>query len=135
MESQNAIALKEFLGDDDTEFGQIILRLNALILSTDSRLQSAIKWTRLTYGIDGDFHHWICGLSRTKKSVALIFHFGGLLNDEQNLLAKGTSKFIRKIDIASVQKIDQEAIQGFIMQAIDKLPYFIENWKAISKEP
>ncbi|MEZ5124645.1 MAG: hypothetical protein R2826_00150 [Thermoleophilia bacterium] len=62
-------------------------------------------------------HHWVCGIAVTKRSVDLIFHFGG--------------KFLRKLQFADAEDVQQELVLGFVEQAIDRLPYFRENWKTI----
>ncbi|MGE5613280.1 MAG: hypothetical protein ACM3XR_02645 [Bacillota bacterium] len=63
--------------------------------------------------------------------MGLVFYFGGLLEDEKHLLVKGGSKFLRKMEIDSLHKIDEAAIKELLHKAIDKLPYFIEHWKEI----
>lgn len=123
--------LISFLENARQEDADIIRRLHSIILSVDKRFRSSIKWKMLTYAINGDFHHWICAVSITKKNIGLAFHFGGLLDDEKHLLVKGGSKFFRKIEIDSLHKIDEAAIKELLLQAIDNLPYFIEHWREI----
>ena len=38
--------------------------------------QHESKWGQLTFTLDGDWHHWICALSPTKKAVKLVIHKG-----------------------------------------------------------
>jgi hypothetical protein len=85
----------------------------------------------MTYALDSDFHHWICAIATAKASVGLNFHFGGLLEDPQGVFKVGSSKFLRKIEYKSVKDVDEGVILNFLKQAVDRLPYFKENWKEI----
>lgn len=67
MENKDYTELNSFLENTSTEYKEIIQRLHAIILSTDNRFQSSIKWKMLTFAINGDFHHWICAINITKK--------------------------------------------------------------------
>lgn len=131
MKKEDISELNVFLENVRPEFREIAQRLHSIVQSVSNRLQYSIKWKKLTYAIDGDFHHWVCAISITKSNVGLVYHFGGLLNDERHLLIKGDSKFFRKIEIKNSHNIDEDVIREFLLQAIDKLPYFIENWKEI----
>jgi len=57
-----------------------------------------------------------------------------LLCDEKNRLIAGTSKFLRKIEYESLDSIDEEEIKNFIQKAVEKLPYFKENWRELNKK-
>lgn len=97
-----------------------------------AELQSAIKWGKLTYAADDDFHHWICAVSVGKKQVTLTFHFGGLLPDPDGTFREGASKFLRMLDFDSPESVDPTAIARTVGDALGKLDYFKANWKAIS---
>ncbi|HEX3029204.1 MAG TPA: DUF1801 domain-containing protein [Clostridia bacterium] len=77
---------EEYLLNIKPEFKDIANSLIEIILSTCEKLSIAIKWKRLTFAYNVDFHDWICAIDITKNSVNLIFHFGGLLEDKKNLL-------------------------------------------------
>jgi hypothetical protein len=34
------------------------------------------KWGQLTFTREGDWHHWICAISPTRKAVKLVIHKG-----------------------------------------------------------
>jgi hypothetical protein len=97
-------------------------------------LEGENRWGKPTFGLNGDFHYWICAIEILKNRVSLIFHFGGLLSDERNRLIAGTSKFLRKIEYVKLDNIDEFEIKCFIQKAIEKLPYFKENWKELYKK-
>jgi hypothetical protein len=59
-------------------------------------LDEAVKWGRLTFTVDGDWHHWICAVAATGKGVNLVFHKGALLADPSSLLS-GDAKYTRQV--------------------------------------
>jgi hypothetical protein len=81
-----------------------------------------------------DYHHWICGIAQTKKSVNLIFHFGGILDDKNKNFITGDSFFFRKLEYSKLTDINEKIIKDFIKQAISKLDYFKKNWKELNKK-
>lgn len=108
-----------------------VRRLADIIIGTGHPLDVAVKWHRLTFAREGDFHHWIAGIAVTKKAIVLVFHFGGLLNDPDCRFRAGSSKFGRHLDYASPGDVDDTIVRGFVDQAVASLPYFRENWKSI----
>lgn len=118
--------------DDSTK--TIADKVISIIESHNKKLGAAVKWRQLTFGLDNDFDHWVCAISATKKSVNLKFHFGNILDDKNKVFTPEDSKFIRKIEIASVEDIDDKAIKDLMDQAIQKLPYFKEHWKEIAQK-
>ncbi|HOK53557.1 MAG TPA: DUF1801 domain-containing protein [Armatimonadota bacterium] len=129
----NEIA-NEYLYGVDPQYREIAERVISVIESIDPSFTMAVKWKQLTFALNGDFHHWICAIALTKKSVNLLFHFGGLLDDTNNVLKSGASKFLRKIEFCTLSDIDEQIISNLVSQAIDKLPYFIDNWKELNKK-
>ena len=110
----------------------IAQNLSSIILSIDSAMCLSIKWKKLTFALNDDFHHWICAINFTKKGTVLYFHFGGLLNDEYNVLISGESSFLRKIEFKTIEEIDKKIIKNYVKQAILKLDFFKNNWKEIN---
>ena len=122
-----------FEAKSSPEFQVIIHRLVQIIKDSGHPLDMDIKWGQLSFAQNADFHHWICAIKVTKKSVGLVFHFGGLLDDPGCVFEIGTSKFIRTIEYHTVKDIDGAVLQDFIAQALDRLPFFKSNWKEIQK--
>lgn len=112
-------------------FVQLFTRLASVIGGVEPRLECAVKWGRLTFALDGDYHHWICGIGVTKKAVVLTFHFGGLLRDPTGLLRAGASRFGRKLEYRVPEDVNETAIVDFMSKALGRLEYFKDNWKAI----
>jgi hypothetical protein len=124
---------QDFQDKLNDNFKDIFLKVTEAIEFVNADLACEIKWRRLTYGLSGDYHHWICGIAQTKKSTNLIFHFGGLLVDEEKKLIAGNSFFLRKLEYKLIDDVDAKIIKNFVQQAINKLDYFKENWKTLNK--
>ena len=123
-------ALSEFLASARPDAAPIVVAIDAAIRAA-APLQSAIKWRQLTYGVDGDFHHWICAIAVTKKQVTLNFHFGALLADPEGAFRQGTSKFMRMLDYTSPATVDAGLITRRVIEAVSRLDYFKANWQRI----
>ncbi len=115
----------------DPGLGAIVRRLAAIVDGSPGRMDAAIKWQRLTYAREGDFHHWICGIAVARRAVSLVFHFGGLLDDPDGRFIVGSSRFGRKLEYRIVADVDEDVVRGFVAQAQDRLDYFRQNWQAI----
>ena len=126
--------INKYLEQKPKDMQQIVRRIMEIILKNHQGMATEMRWGKPTFAINNDFHHWICAIQVLKKGVALIFHFGGLLNDEENRLIAGTSRFLRKLEYDSLSSIDEEEIRAFIGQVIEKLPYFKEHWKELNAE-
>ena len=86
----------EFTQSAAPGFQGIVSHLVDVIGGASVKLDTAVKWRQLTFAKEGDFHHWICAIALSKKSVNLIFHFGGLLDDSTGAFVIGSSKFLRR---------------------------------------
>jgi len=123
----------EFVQGLSSEFAEIVHRLVRAIGDSPVELDAAMKWNKLTFALKGDFHHWICAIGVTKKSVGLNFHYGGLLSDPGGIFRAGDSKFLRKIEYQSIAAVDDAVVLDFIRQALEKHQYFKANWKQIQR--
>jgi hypothetical protein len=126
-------ALDTFLGGARPDAGPIVVEIDAAVRSV-APLDSAIKWRQLLYGLNGDFHHWICAIAVSKHRVTLNFHFGGLLADPEGVFRAGTSKFMRMLDFDTPESVDAELIARRVTDALEQLEYFKANWKRIQAE-
>ncbi|HET9221142.1 MAG TPA: DUF1801 domain-containing protein [Roseiflexaceae bacterium] len=131
--SSSLSLLHEFTQGVTPEFADIVTSLVKTISSSPVKLDAAIKWKQLTFGLPGDLYHWICSINITKKSVDLNFHYGGLLSDPSGIFRAGDSKFLRKIEYRTIADVDDAVVLDFIRQALDKHQYFKENWRSISR--
>ncbi|MFI7673926.1 DUF1801 domain-containing protein [Actinophytocola sp. NPDC049390] len=64
-----------------------------------AELDEAVKWNRLTFTANGDWHHWVCAVAATGTAVYLVFHKGSLLADPAGLLT-GDGKYTRQVPAA-----------------------------------
>ncbi len=64
---------------DKATHQEIVHCLIQAITEADRDIQVAMKWRAITFTKDGNWHHWICNITDTKKSVGLFFHKGSLL--------------------------------------------------------
>lgn len=76
----------------------------------------AIKWRRLTFTVDGNWHHWLCAVAVTGGAVSLVFHKGSLLEDPADML-QGGEHYLRKLPYDRAAA-DPEAVTALVRQAI-----------------
>lgn len=80
-----------------------MLRVRAVVLRVDDRIEEAIKWKSPTFMFQGN----IASIDpRTKKQVNLMFHQGAKLPGTHPLLegGAGTVRYMRFDDVADVTK-------------------------------
>lgn len=80
--------------------------------------ESATKWKRLTFTLDGDWHHWLCAIAESKAGVRLVFHKGALLDDPDDLL-RGDGEYVREVAYDDAVA-NRDALQKLLRQAADK---------------
>jgi hypothetical protein len=76
----------------------------------------AIKWRRLTFTVDGNWHHWLCAIAVTPAGVNLMFHKGSLLDDPAGVL-RGGGRYLRQLPYDQAAA-DPEAVTALVRQAI-----------------
>jgi hypothetical protein len=94
-------------------------RLIELILGELPDTQHERKWGQLTFTRDGDWHHWICAVSPTKKAVKLVIHKGALVDDPRGALL-GSGRYMRSIPFSSPDEIDPGVVAPILRQAADR---------------
>jgi hypothetical protein len=91
-------------------------RLIGLILDVLGDAQHERKWGRLTFTRQGDWHHWICAISRTKDAVKLVIHKGALLDDPHRVM-EGEGRYVRAIAVRSPEQIDAGVLGPILREA------------------
>ncbi|MBB5786840.1 DUF1801 domain-containing protein [Jiangella mangrovi] len=81
-------------------------------------LDEAIKWNRLTFTAGGNWHHWVCAVSVTKRACSLLFHKGVLLDDAKSLL-EGDGRYLRGMSFARAHD-EPGAVAAMVRQAVDR---------------
>jgi hypothetical protein len=79
-------------------------------------MDEAVKWRRLTFTVDADWHHWLCALAVSKQGVSLVFHKGVLLTDPKGLL-RGDGRYVREIPYAEAVR-HAEAVAALVREAV-----------------
>ncbi|MPZ87026.1 MAG: hypothetical protein GEU81_02925 [Nitriliruptorales bacterium] len=79
-------------------------------------IAEAIKWRRLAFTLDGNWHHWLCAIAVARQGVSLLFHKGSLLDDPAGML-QGDGRYLRRIphDRAAAEP---EAVTALVREAI-----------------
>lgn len=125
--------LDEFLAGVRPDAAPTVIAIDAAVLAA-APLASTIRWRQLLYGLEGDFHHWICAIAVSKNRVTLNFHFGALLPDPDGAFRVGTSKFMRMLDFDTPDSVDAALVGRMVGDALKQLEYFKANWKRIQQE-
>lgn len=94
----------------------------AIIAAVPADLTAAMKWRRLTFAVDGDYDHWICAVSASKHSAALVLHFGSLLRRDD--FDPSDAKYTRRITYQSRDDVDPTVIAAVVTEALGALPRF-----------
>lgn len=121
----------EFVAAADPAFAAVVRAVDDAVWGA-ADLARAVKWRKLTYARDGDFHHWICAIAVSRTRVTLTFHFGGLLDDEAQAFRVGSSKFLRMLDFVTADQVDADLIGRYVEQALSRLDYFKANWRTLT---
>jgi hypothetical protein len=77
--------------------------LSSLVRAARPDVDEAIKWNRLTFTTERNWHHWLYAVAVTRSAVSLVFHKGTLLDDPEGLL-RGTARYARQIPYAQAVK-------------------------------
>ena len=91
--------------------------LIAIAYRVNPAFQNSIRWKAPTFTLGDNWHHWIFSITKTKGGIALTFHKGALLRDEQGLL-EGSGKYMRKIVYKDASDLGEAAIADLMREAI-----------------
>jgi hypothetical protein len=100
-------------------FRAIVDALRELLYTVEPGLEEAMKWNRITYTRNGNWHHWICGIGHGRAHVALSFHKGALLDDPAGLL-RGSGAYLRQVYLTALTDIAPGPLADLLRQAVDK---------------
>lgn len=92
---------RAWLSDLTTDQRRQAEEIAAVVRAVHYPITVAIKWDRLTFTVEGNWHHWLCAIAVTKRGVSLLFHKGSLLDDPAELL-QGESRYLRRIPYEQV---------------------------------
>jgi len=106
----------EYIQGSPESFQELIHALREIVYTAEPQMDEAIKWNRVTYTLNGNWHHWICGIERTRKYVSFIFHKGALLDDPAGILL-GEGQWLRTIRVSDLADIAASPLNNLIRQA------------------
>ena len=79
---------------------------------------AAIKWQRLTFTVNDDWHHWLCAITVSRQAVSLTFHKGSLLDDPAGLL-EGDGRYVRHVPYDRAAG-NPDAVKDLVRQAVTR---------------
>jgi hypothetical protein len=91
-------------------------RLVEVVFDALPDAQHERKWGQLTFTRGGDWHHWICAISPTKKAVKLVIHKGALLADPHGVM-KGAGPYSRAILFRAPDEVDADLVERILREA------------------
>ena len=116
----NGSVLEEYIRTLADPRGEPLVReLDRIIRRTQPDLDAAIKYKILMYGLNGDFHTWVCAINSGRRRVSLNFLYGVMLEDAGHVLRGGTS-VLMSWDFAFGGEIDAAAVAAYVAEAAAK---------------
>ena len=117
---------RSFLEGLRPELRAVASDIREAVLAAWPGLEEAIKWRRLTFTRDGNWHHWVCAVGASRSAVTLFFHKGALLHDPARLLS-GDGKYTRTIPGESFGGIDPRAFKRLVADAVQKQTLMLDG--------
>jgi hypothetical protein len=108
--------VNEYLPGLDPKLRATTSRLVEVVLSAIPDAEQEWKWGRLTFTREGDWHHWICAVSATKKEAKLHIHKGALLANPGGAM-KGDGRYIRAMSFRTPDHIEAEVVTAILREA------------------
>jgi hypothetical protein len=123
--------LEEYIGRLADPLGEPLVReLNRIIRRTQPDLDAAIKYKILMYGLNRDFHTWVCAINSGRRRVSLNFLYGVMLEDARHVLRSGSS-VLMSWDFPFDEEIEQAAVAAYVADAAAKNEDYKENRQAV----
>ncbi len=99
--------------------------ITAVVRAAHHPVDEAIKWGRLTFTVQHNWHHWLCAIAVTTRGVSLMFHKGSLLDDPDALL-QGEGRYLRQIPYEHVVA-HREAVKNLVLTAVSRQTAMLEQ--------
>jgi len=123
--------LDEYLATLADPRGEPVVReLDRIIRGTQPDLNTAIKYKILMYGLNGDFHTWVCAINSGRRRVSLNFLYGVMLEDARHVLRPGSS-VLMSWDFEFDEEIDPAAVAAYVAEAVAKNEDYKVNRQAV----
>ena len=108
----------------------VVRELDRIIRATEPDLDVAIKYKILMYGLEGDFHTFVCAINSGRRRVALNFLYGVMLEDPRKVLRAGTS-VLMSWDFEFDEEIDSAAVGDYVAEAVRRNPEYKANRQSV----
>jgi hypothetical protein len=123
--------LEEYLATLADPRGEPVVReLDRIIRGAQPDLDTAIKYKILMYGLEGDFHTFVCAINAGRRRVSLNFLYGVMLEDARHVLRPGSS-VLMSWDFAFDEEIEQAAVATYVAEAVAKKENYKLNRQAV----
>ena len=109
---------------------RVVRELYRIIRATDARLDVAIKYKILMYGLAGDFRTWVCAINSGRRQVSANFLYGVMLDDPYKVLRPGSS-VLMSWDFGFDDEIDAAAFGTYVAEAVRRYAEYTSNPKAL----
>jgi hypothetical protein len=123
-------ALETYLLGVDKSAIRLVLALDEAVRHAHPEFNVAIKYKILMYALHGDFRTWVCAIDAKRKSVALRFLYGVLLDDPRRVLRAGTS-VLETWDFSLDDVIDPVAVGAYVAEAVARYDEYKANTASV----
>jgi hypothetical protein len=110
------VIIETHLPDLEDRWHSTAERLIDVILGGLPDAEHGRKWGQLTFTREGDWHHWICAISPTKKAVKLVIHKGALLADPRQVM-EGEGRYARAMRFQAPEEVDINIVMPILREA------------------
>ena len=123
-------ALDTYLAGVDTGAAPLVVALDAAVRKAHPAFDAAVKYKILMYGLNGDFHTFVCAINSGRRRVALNFLYGVMLEDPKRVLRAGTS-VLMSWDFEFDEDPDEKAVSAYVAEAVKKNADYKANRQAV----
>jgi hypothetical protein len=116
MPQDQAVAVEQWLARLDPPTRAEVEQVGQVVTEADPRMEGAVKWGRLTYSLEGNWHHWLCAVAVSRKASRLVFHKGVLLEDRSGLL-DGSGRYVREMPLAAALQ-NRDDVTALVRSAV-----------------
>lgn len=126
--------LDDYIGSLVDPRGEPVVReLDRIIRKAHPGFEAAIKYKILMYGLDRDFHTWVCAINAGRKRVSLNFLYGVMLDDPHKVLRGGTS-VLMSWDFDFDEAVDPAAVGAYVAEAAKRKGEYVANRQAVQNK-
>ena len=109
---------------------RVVRELDRVIRQTHPDFDLAIKYKILMYGLNRDFHTWVCAINSGRRRVSLNFLYGVMLEDARHVLRPGSS-VLMSWDFPFDEEIEPAAVAAYVAEAVAKNKDYTVNRQAV----